>query len=162
MATLTRQNSEPGIFVPTVVLDPGSYTFKAGMAGEEIPSIISPSFIGRSNSEEDWALLSQEKLQSFYSSQYEISEPLIGSRQGVIENWDCIERIVQALPTELGFCYSDTPVVVTEPINVVRSYRLSLIKRKRRVKKKRKETIVYGEGCYLKRWILSFYSKHSL
>lgn len=68
---------------PPVVIDNGSYTIKAGYAGDRIPRLTIPTAIGR----EDGKVLVGDECKDKPNLEYPI-------QRGVIKNWDAMIEVI--------------------------------------------------------------------
>ena len=106
------------IFKQALVIDNGSGLMKAGLAGEDRPSLIFPSYVGRpkhrkilpGNMHEPDCYVGQDAEQS--RGLLRLKYPLV---HGVVENWTDMENIWRHIYTRLGVQTQDHPVLLTEP-----------------------------------------------
>lgn len=100
---------------PIVVLDNGGCTIKAGIAGEDHPSVIMPSAVGL----EDYNNLSDSEtyakyLQKCSSGEFRASYPI---KKGSITNWEDMENIwSNIVHKHLQISPEEASVLITEPI----------------------------------------------
>jgi actin-like protein 6A len=126
MATYMHGGDEVG----AVVMDIGTHTTKAGFAGEDMPKAIFPSYVGvRSIVNEEQNDKSMEvdgeEKESLPKTTYYLGQQLSVPRDhmkvespfsnGVISNWDHIERLVDhAYSNRLGIKSEDHPILMAE------------------------------------------------
>ncbi|KAL0486142.1 actin-like protein [Acrasis kona] len=111
--------SHGGDEVGSLVMDIGTLNTKAGFAGEDTPKAIFPSFVGTRNM--------QDKMQEdnnevrYYVGHKQLASPKDNLQvespfeNGVISNWDHMERIIDhAYTARLGVKSCDHPILMTE------------------------------------------------
>jgi len=99
------------------VIDPGTGNIKAGFAGDDVPTSISPSVVGfpRLN-----AMIGMGNKDAFVGSaaikkrgMLQLKYPL---EHGIVTNWDHMERILShTFKNELQIDPAETPVLLTDP-----------------------------------------------
>jgi actin len=107
--------------VSPLVIDNGSATTKAGVAGDDQPRAVFPSIVGRPRTSGAIPLLGQkdtyvgDEAQSRRST-LDVKTPI---QQRIVTNWDDMEKLWQhTFYNELGAAPAEHPVLLTEgPIN---------------------------------------------
>eukprot|EP00028_Trichosphaerium_sp_Am-I-7-wt_P000716 CAMPEP_0168520142 /NCGR_PEP_ID=MMETSP0405-20121227/7770_1 /TAXON_ID=498012 /ORGANISM="Trichosphaerium sp, Strain Am-I-7 wt" /LENGTH=957 /DNA_ID=CAMNT_0008540885 /DNA_START=325 /DNA_END=3198 /DNA_ORIENTATION=- len=101
-----------------VVIDFGSGTTKAGLAGDTLPTVSFPTIIGTPLVER---VMSTEDMRAFYVGNeaqerrgiLELSRPI---QRGFVKDWDDYERLIDyTYKTELLLKPTDYPLLVTDP-----------------------------------------------
>ncbi|KAJ6242274.1 actin-7-related [Anaeramoeba flamelloides] len=111
-----------------VVLDPGSFTIKAGFAGESTPKVYLPSVVGLT---EDFETLIGLDKGSFYVGESTFLHQGISiinytHSKGVVKDWEDMDRVLSlTLNEELNIKGEEHPVLVCEPIENTYSNRNS-------------------------------------
>ncbi|KAJ4991556.1 actin [Stagonosporopsis vannaccii] len=101
-----------------IVIDNGSGTIRAGFAGEDVPKIFFPSYVGRPKHVRTMAgALEGEVWVGNQAKEYKglckLNYPL---EHGIVTDWDDMERIWQYVYNQgLGTVSEDHPVLLTEP-----------------------------------------------
>ena len=106
------------IFKQALVIDNGSGLMKAGLAGEDRPSLVFPSYVGRpkhrrilpGNHHDPDCYIGMDAEQS--RGLLKLKYPMV---HGVVENWTDMENIWRYIYTKLGVQTQDHPVLLTEP-----------------------------------------------
>lgn len=119
--------------VKTLVIDSGSYTFKAGFAGEEYPKHIIPSVIGIQRETAVSPIDGMCHYDTFVGYRALGMEPVVKLRSpfdhGIITNWDDFEKIMHyTFYTMFGVDPSKHPLLITEHPLTPRDQREELIK----------------------------------
>ncbi|OMJ68374.1 hypothetical protein SteCoe_6443 [Stentor coeruleus] len=109
------------IFKQALVIDNGSGLMKAGLAGEERPSLVFPSYVGRPKYKKVLPG-SMHEPEYFVGTEAEQNRGLLKLRyplsHGIIENWADMENIWRYIYNQLGTMPQDHPVLLTEaPLN---------------------------------------------
>jgi len=109
------------IFKQALVIDNGSGLIKAGLAGEERPSLVFPSYVGRPKYKKVLPG-SMHEPEYFVGSEAEQNRGLLKLRypleHGIVENWTDMENIWRYIYNQLGTMPQDHPVLLTEaPLN---------------------------------------------
>ena len=109
--------------IPAVVIDNGSYKIKAGFAGDDAPTSILPTLIGRPRyMYENWMVGMTEK-DTFIGDQVQKKRDVLAINhpieKGVITNWDDMEKIWQFMfNEELHVISENHPVLLSDvPLN---------------------------------------------
>ncbi|KAK0138289.1 Actin-101 [Merluccius polli] len=127
-ATRTSRNILPAHqptmsdFKTPIVLDTGSGVMKAGFSDEELPRIIFPTIIGVPKYEE--MMNGRSEQEDFIGHEAQHMRGVLALRypmkNGVIHNWDDMEKIWHHTFQQLGVDPEDHPVMLTEaPMNPV-------------------------------------------
>ncbi|KAL9649846.1 hypothetical protein ABK040_009659 [Willaertia magna] len=104
--------------VGAIVVDIGSYTTKAGFAGEETPKALVPSVVGIEYDGQE-----KSKIKDYYIGNKEISyvrpymeiESIYDIETGELNNFDHVERIMHYVYDErLGIKSNDHPLLMSE------------------------------------------------
>ena len=109
------------IFKQALVIDNGSGLMKAGLAGEERPSLVFPSYVGRPKYKKVLPG-SMHEPEYFVGTEAEQNRGLLKLRyplsHGIVENWTDMENIWRYIYNQLGTMPQDHPVLLTEaPLN---------------------------------------------
>ncbi|OMJ67465.1 hypothetical protein SteCoe_35371 [Stentor coeruleus] len=109
------------IFKQALVIDNGSGLMKAGLAGEERPSLVFPSYVGRPKYKKVLPG-SMHEPEYFVGTEAEQNRGLLKLRyplsHGIVENWADMENIWRYIYNQLGTMPQDHPVLLTEaPLN---------------------------------------------
>lgn len=109
------------IFKQALVIDNGSGVMKAGLAGEDSPSLIFPSFVGRAKHQKVLPG-SMHEPDYYVGNEAEQNRGLLRLRRplshGIVENWTDMENIWRYIYSQLGTPPQDHPVLLTEaPLN---------------------------------------------
>ncbi|KAF3038576.1 centractin- actin- protein of the dynactin complex [Didymella pomorum] len=102
----------------TIVIDNGSGTIRAGFAGEDVPKIYIPSYVGRPKHVRTMAGALEGDVfigppAKENQGLFKINYPL---EHGIVTDWDDMERIWQYVYNEgLKTMSEDHPVLLTEP-----------------------------------------------
>lgn len=104
----------------TVVIDNGSYNCKAGFAGDDSPSVVFPSVVGRPKLHGVPLGFGMADDQTFVGDRAEAKRGILTLRypveHGFVTNWDDMERIWHhAFYNELSVAPEEQPVLLTEP-----------------------------------------------
>ncbi|XP_066532829.1 uncharacterized protein si:ch211-241j12.3 [Hoplias malabaricus] len=105
-------------YLTPVVLDTGSGLVKAGLADQDLPSLIIPTAIGLPKYEEVMNGSVEREMYVGHEAQHmrgvlTLHYPI---KNGVISNWDHMETIWQHVFSELRVDADDHPVLLTEPV----------------------------------------------
>lgn len=114
--------------IQPIVIDNGSGFLKAGMGGEEAPTVNIPNIIGRpkhkkvqpSSIESNEYIGPAENIRGLLKISYPIEH-------GVIENWDDMRSIWRHVYTELKAVSKEHAVLLTQPVNNPRSHTSQLV-----------------------------------
>jgi centractin len=109
------------IFKQALVIDNGSGLMKAGLAGEERPSLVFPSFVGRPKYQKVLPG-SMHEPEYYVGAEAEQNRGLLKLRyplkHGIVENWTDMENIWRYIYNQLSIVPQDHPVLLTEaPLN---------------------------------------------
>jgi len=110
------ENWDENIKAP-IVIDIGSGKMKAGLCGDEKPSLIFNTYVGRPKHEKIMVnALEQDifigKNTEKYRGVIKLAYPI---EHGVIKNWDDMENIWRYIFEELNVDPREHPVLLTEP-----------------------------------------------
>lgn len=100
---------------PIVVIDNGGCTIKAGIAGDDHPSVVVPNAVGL----EEFSSLSDETtfqkyLEAYRRDDFRVSHPI---KNGTITNWEDMETIwCNVIHDHLHITPEESGILVTEPI----------------------------------------------
>lgn len=122
--------------VPSVVVDAGSHTMKAGIAGEDLPQVLVPSLLAREMEESDVEPTPEMRKYKKTSVDHnaltirrdnvEIVSPF--DNDGLIENWDLFEELLsQTLKKELRVETRENAMLFAEPIHNGRKARERIV-----------------------------------
>eukprot|EP00924_Labyrinthula_sp_SR-Ha-C_P009324 snap_masked-scaffold_2-processed-gene-20.13-mRNA-1 protein AED:0.03 eAED:0.03 QI:0/-1/0/1/-1/1/1/0/378 len=119
--------------IPPIVLDCGSYTCQVGYAGDDAPSAVFPTVIGKVRNLQP--MIGLKEKQYYIGDEAQAKRGILSLKypikRGVVTDWDLMQRIWHhAFYTELRTDPSKHPIIVTEvPLNpkVNRSKTMELI-----------------------------------
>ncbi|KAI9517156.1 hypothetical protein NQZ68_008412 [Dissostichus eleginoides] len=103
-------------FKTPIVLDTGSRLMKAGFADQDLPNIIFPTIIGMPKYEE--IMNGNLERETYIGHEAQLMRGVLALRHpiknGIIRNWDDMEKIWQHTFQQLGVDPNDHPVLLTE------------------------------------------------
>lgn len=103
-----------------VVIDSGSGTLKAGLAGAEAPKLTIPAYVGRPKHTKVMAGAAQGEFHvgSKATELKGILQLTYPTSHGVVNNWEDMQKVWQAAYNELSIVQDQHPVLLTEaPLN---------------------------------------------
>ncbi|KAJ9647190.1 NuA4 histone acetyltransferase subunit [Coniosporium apollinis] len=87
--TAPQQNEYAGDEVSAIVLDPGYSAVRAGLAGEDVPKSIVPSFYGSADGK---LLFGDNTIHNPYVPNMEIRNPM-SETDGIVQDWDVAAKL---------------------------------------------------------------------
>lgn len=107
-----------GMMQSAIVIDIGSGVMKAGLSGEEKPSLVFNTYVGRPKHEkimvnalEQDYFIGKEATEK-YKGVIKLKHPI---EHGVIQDWDEMEKIWSFIFEKLDVNPKEHPVLLTEP-----------------------------------------------
>ncbi|OMJ89705.1 hypothetical protein SteCoe_8069 [Stentor coeruleus] len=100
---------------PPLIIDSGSSTIKAGLAGDKIPSLTIPSFVGRAKFPHTLKKRTSDTYVGFEAerniSQLKLRYPI---SRGKVENWADVEELWKYVYSALSLTTNAQPVIISE------------------------------------------------